>query len=139
VSILCLALSAPAWTEGEPCGQVPPGHEGVIPEWPNEPVDFDCGRGFSELSLCILNREGIDWLKNAGPQFVAIYDGQAIYALTREGHPAYPMIVRREVKQRDNGSVDKAASDQLIEDYKKLDADISDRIKEKQTEEKEGP
>ena len=133
-------MAAPARAEGESCGKIAPDHKGVIPEWPNEPVDFDCSRGVTELSLCIFNREGIDWLKNAGPQFAAIYDGQAVYALTREGHPAYPMIVRREVKAGDDGETkivttacgygDKAASDQLIEDYKQLDSDIITSVQE---------
>ncbi len=133
-------LALPTWAEGEVCGRVSPGHEGTIPEWPNEPVDFECGRGFSELSLCIINRESVEWLKNAGPQFVAINDGQSVYTLTREEHPAYPMIVRREVVTVDDGSVsvrttacgygDRGASDQLIEDYKKFDADMMKRAQE---------
>ncbi len=124
--------------ESSVCGTVAEDHQGAIPEWPNEPVDFDCERGIRELALCILNRTGVEWLPNAGEQFAAINDGEAVYALTRETHPAHPMIVRREVRQSEDGQVhiettacgygDKAASDQLIENYKALDENISDDL-----------
>jgi hypothetical protein len=137
LGISALGLISPANSEQLPCGKVEEGHSGEIPEWPNEPVDFDCKRGFSELSLCILNREGIEWLPNSGPQYASISDGAALYVLTRENHPAYPMIVRREVKEVDGavkvettacGFGDKAASDKLIEDYKELDNQIKEKL-----------
>lgn len=127
-----------AHAENSVCGTVAKGHQGAISEWPNEPVDFDCRRGINELSLCILNRTGIEWLPNAGEQFAAINDGEAVYALTRDTHPAHPMIVRREVQESEDGQVyiettacgygDKVASDQLIEDYKALDEKINDDL-----------
>ncbi|MCH2457153.1 MAG: hypothetical protein MK186_03805 [Henriciella sp.] len=116
------------------CGKVAEGHQGVIPEWPKDPVNFECERGVSELSLCILNRTGIEWLPNAGEHFIAIDDGYSVYALTRDTHPAHPMIVRRTVGEDQNGHVsimssgcgygDKAASDALMAEYEAMNERI---------------
>ncbi|MEO0551155.1 MAG: hypothetical protein AAFZ91_14635 [Pseudomonadota bacterium] len=126
------------------CGTVAEGNSGEIPEWPNTPVDFACERGISELSLCILNRQGIEWLPNAGDDFVAINDEDSVYALTRDTHPAHPMIVRRKAIEDDDGYIsiqttacgygDKAASDRLMAQYKELDANITAQMRQDQSD-----
>ena len=136
--LFCIALFLPP-LEAEPlaCGQVADTHKGAVPEWPNTPVSFECSRGFSELALCILNRKGVEFLNNAWPQFVAISDGHAIYAFTKPTHPAYPMILRRQVADIDgivyietNGCSygDPMASDILLEQYKAQDLELMQRF-----------
>jgi hypothetical protein len=131
------------------CGKVEPGHQGTIPEWPKEPIDFQCERGFSELSLCIINRTGVEWLKNAGKDFVAISDGDAVYAITRDTHPAHPTIVRRGVAS-DPGSGasgfartacgygDKTAFDTLMKQYEEMDSRLMDGVRDRQAQEGKG-
>jgi hypothetical protein len=114
------------------CGKIEPSHTGRIPEWPKKPVDFKCERGFSELSLCIINRTGVEWLGNAGKDFIAINDGDAVYAITRDTHPAHPTIVRRGVVENPKtgtvdlqrsacGYGDKPAFDRLMKQYEEMD------------------
>lgn len=136
-AFLVIAIGASSADELR-CGTVPTGHQGDIQEWPNAPVEFACNRGASELTLCILNRKDVEWLPNTGPDFVAIYDGDAIYALTRDTHPAHPMIVRRKLFEDNEGHAriqstacgygDKAASDQLMAEYQELDESIADSL-----------
>ncbi|MDJ0921244.1 MAG: hypothetical protein QNI84_08955 [Henriciella sp.] len=143
VSMILAVTMGSVHADEQRCGTVPEGHIGEIPEWPNTPVNFACERGISELTLCILNRQGIEWLPNAGADFVAIDDGDSIYALTRDTHPAHPMIVRRKVIEEDGqvsirstgcGYGDKAASDELMAQYKELDASIIDTASQDQSD-----
>ena len=108
-------------------------------KWPLEPVDLDCKRGFQELALCIIHRNGVKLAGDSTSEFISADDGFSLYSVTRANHPAFPMIVQRTLVQKDEGVGvqtlgcgygDKAASEKLLLDYKKQDELIAKRVEE---------
>ena len=92
--------------------------------------ELDCRRGFERL---VADAQGLPDSQElpvpAGSLMRAVASGPMVHSFTTPGHAAHPMIVRRDVFQRDGavmvgltacGYGDKAASDALVEDFKRL-------------------
>lgn len=135
--ILASLLALPALAEPVSCGRTD--ENGTNVKWPLEPVDLDCNRGFQELALCIIHRSGVKLAGDSTSEFISADDGFSLYSVTRANHPAFPMIVQRTVVQVEEGVGietlgcgygDKAASEQLLLQYKKQDALIAKQVEE---------